>query len=339
MSREKPPKKSLKEEDRILDNTLRPSSWEEYIGQEKIKKNIRIIIEAAKKRGEKSCEHILLYGSSGIGKTSLAYLIAKELGKKIKIIAGPSVEKPADLVSILTNLTPGDVLFIDEIHRLSKVVEEYLYPALEERRLNLILGKGPMAKTVELDLPPFTLIGATTRIALLSAPLRNRFGAIFQLNFYTIEEIKKILERSAKILNMRIEREALEEIAKRSRFTPRVANRLLKRVRDFSQVKGFDLVTKDVTEKALSLLEIDEMGLEPGDRKILSAIIEKFNGGPVGIQSLSAATSEEIDTILEIYEPYLLQIGFIERTPRGRIATSLAYKHFQKIKRQRELEI
>jgi len=339
MSREKPPKKSLKEEDRILDNTLRPSSWEEYIGQENIKRNIRIIIEAAKKRGEKSCEHILLYGSSGIGKTSLAHLIAKELGKKIKIIAGPSVEKPADLVSVLTNLAPGDVLFIDEIHRLSKVVEEYLYPALEEARLNLILGKGPMAKTVELDLPPFTLIGATTRIALLSAPLRNRFGAIFQLNFYTVEEIEKILERSAKILNMSIEKEALEEIARRSRFTPRVANRLLKRVRDFSQVKGFDVVTKEITKKALSLLEIDEMGLEPGDRKIISAIIEKFNGGPVGIQSLSAATSEEIDTILEIYEPYLLQIGFIERTPRGRIATSLAYKHLQKIKKQKELEI
>lgn len=339
MSREKLSKKPLGEEDRILDNTLRPSTWEEYIGQEKIKKNIRIIIEAAKKRGEKSCEHILLYGNSGIGKTSLAYLVAKELRREIKVIAGPSVEKPADLVSVLTNLTPGDVLFIDEIHRLNKTIEEYLYPALEDARLNLILGKGAMAKTVELNLPPFTLIGATTRIGLLSAPLRNRFGAIFQLNFYTLEEIEKILERSAKILNVEIEKDALKEIAKRSRFTPRVANRLLKRVRDFSQVKGFDKITKEIAKEALSLLEIDEMGLEPGDRKILEAIIEKFNGGPVGIQSLAAATSEEIDTILEIYEPYLLQIGFIERTPRGRIATALSYQHLQKIKKQKGLEI
>ncbi len=339
MSRESKLKEILKEEDKNLDNTLRPSTWEEYVGQEKIKRNLKIIIGAAKKRGEKSCEHILLYGSSGLGKTTLAYLISKELESQIKIIAGPSIERAADLVSILTNVNSGDVIFIDEIHRLNKSLEEYLYSAMEDYQLNLILGKGPMARTMDLKLPPFTLIGATTRLALLSAPLRNRFGALFQLKFYTLEEIEQIIRRSAKILKINIDNEAIKEIAKRSRFTPRVANRLLKRVRDFAQVEGRKKINKETARAALNLLEIDEMGLESGDRKIISTIIEKFNGGPVGLKTISAATSEEVDTIVEIYEPYLMQIGFVERTPRGRIATFAAYKHIQKIKKQKYLEI
>jgi len=314
-------------EDKTLDLTLRPQAWNEYIGQEKVKKNIEIIIGAAKKRGEPSCEHFLLYGGSGLGKTTLAYLIAKELKSNIHVTSGPAIEKAGDLASVLTNLDDGDVLFLDECHRLNKLIEEYLYPAMEDFKLNVILGRGPMAKTVELKLPRFTLIGATTRLALLSSPLRNRFGATFQLNFYEIGDIEKIIQRSAGILGVEIEPEGVKIIAKRSRFTPRVANRLLKRVRDFAQIEGKGIITEKISCSALNFLEIDEEGLELGDRKVLETIIKKFDGGPAGLQALAATTSEEEDTILEIYEPYLMQLGFIERTPRGRIATKLAYQH------------
>ena len=324
------------EEDKTLDLTLRPKTWSDFVGQEKLKKNLRIIIEAAKQRKE-SPEHILFYGGSGLGKTTLYYIIANEIGKNIKVAAGPAIEKAGDLAAILTNLSPGEVFFIDECHRINKICEEYLYPAMEEFKLNLILGKGPMAKTMEMKVPRFTLVGATTRLALLSSPLRSRFGAIFQLNFYEIEDIEKIIRRSSKILEVEIENEAVNLIAKRSRFTPRVANRLLKRVRDFAQVEGRGIITKKITKKALNFLEIDEKGLEPADRRILEAIIQKFNGGPVGLQAIAAAVSEETDTILDIYEPYLMRLGFIERTPRGRVATSLAYRHLKTKGYQQEI--
>lgn len=314
------------EDDKTLDAALRPANWQEYIGQEKVKKNLKIIIEAAKQRKEPP-EHLLFYGGSGLGKTSLAHIVAKEMGSDIKTISAPAIEKAGDLAAILTNLSEGEVLFIDEIHRLNKLIEEYLYPAMENYKLNIVVGKGPMAKTMELDLPRFTLIGATTRLALISSPLRNRFGAIFQLNFYSQEDIEKILQRSAKLLKVEIQPQAIRLIAQRSRFTPRVANRLLKRVRDFAQVKGMGVITSAAAEKALEFLEIDEKGLEAGDRKVLEAIIRKFNGGPVGLQTLAAAISEEQDSILDIYEPYLMQLGFIERTPKGRLATKLAYQH------------
>ncbi|MDO8486118.1 MAG: Holliday junction branch migration DNA helicase RuvB [Candidatus Staskawiczbacteria bacterium] len=313
-------------DDKILDSALRPKNWSDYVGQDKIKDNIKIILTAAKQRNQ-SPDHLLLYGSSGLGKTTLAYLVALEMGKQIRVTSGPAIERAGDLAAILTNLSPGDVLFIDEIHRINKTIEEYIYPAMEDYKLNLILGKGPMARTMELKLPTFTLIGATTRPGLLSSPLRSRFGATFQLNFYQQNNIEKIIERSAKILGLQIEPEAIQIIATRSRFTPRVANRLLKRVRDFAEVKGDGLITKDIANQALSFLEIDEIGLEHGDKKILLAIIEKFSGGPVGLQALSAASFEEEDTILDIYEPYLMQCGFIERTPKGRIASRLAYEH------------
>jgi Holliday junction DNA helicase RuvB len=313
-------------EDEILDSALRPKSWLDYVGQDKVKENIRVILTAAKQRGQ-SPDHLLLYGNSGLGKTTLAYLVALEMGKKIRITTGPAIERAGDLAAILTNLSEGDVLFIDEIHRMHKTVEEYIYPAMENYRLNLILGKGPMARTMELKLPHFTIIGATTRPGLLSAPLRNRFGATFQLNFYKPEDMEKIVEKSAKVLGTQIEPESIKIIAQRSRFTPRVANRLLKRTRDFAQVKGLGAITEEITKHALESLEIDEIGLEPGDRKILMALIEKFGGGPVGLQSLAAAALEEEDTILDIYEPYLMQCGFLERTPKGRIASKLAYDH------------
>lgn len=321
-----PPPLKPTPDDELLDSALRPKKWADYVGQENIKENLRVILTAAKQRGH-SPDHLLLYGNSGLGKTSLANLVALEMGKKIRITSGPAIERAGDLAAILTNLQEGDVLFLDEIHRIHKTVEEYIYPAMEEYKLNLILGKGPMARTMELKLPHFTLIGATTRPGLLSAPLRNRFGATFQLNFYTNEDIKKIIERSAKILGVSIEPAAVEAIAQCSRFTPRVANRLLKRVRDFGQVEGLDIITKDITLHALKSLEVDHMGLEPGDKKILLALIEKFGGGPVGLQSLAAAAMEEEDTILDMYEPYLMQCGFIERTPKGRVASRLAYEH------------
>lgn len=315
-----------KNPEELPDSALRPKSWDDYVGQEKIKENIKIIIAAAKERGE-SPDHLLFYGSSGLGKTTLAQLVAIAMGKKIRITSGPAIERAGDLAAILTNLQEGDVLFLDEIHRMHKTIEEYIYPAMEEYKLNLILGKGPMARTMELKLPRFTIIGATTRPGLLSAPLRNRFGATFQLNFYQTEDIEKIIKRSAKLLNIQIDDEAVSVIAKRSRFTPRVANRLLKRVRDFAQVKASNVATREIAELALSSLEVDHMGLEPGDIKILSTLIEKFDGGPVGLQSLAAAAMEEEDTILDIYEPYLMQSGFIERTPKGRVASRRAYEH------------
>ena len=322
----RPSEKQPTKEDDVLDSALRPKNWSDYVGQNKIKENIKIILTAAKQRG-RAPDHLLFYGNSGLGKTTLAKLAALEMQKEIRITAGPAIERAGDLAAILTNLNDGDVLFIDEIHRISNTVEEYLYPAMEDFKLNLILGKGPMARTMELKLPKFTLIGATTRPALLSAPLRNRFGAIFQLNFYTPEDIKKIIERSATLLKIKIEPDALKIIAERSRFTPRVANRLLKRARDFAEVQSNGLITAEIAHRALEFLDIDKMGLEPGDRKLLQALIEKFNGGPVGLQTLSAAAMEEEDTILDIYEPYLMQMGFLERTPRGRVASRLAYDH------------
>lgn len=321
-----PPTKNLPPDSELLDSALRPKTWADYVGQENIKENLKVILTAAKQRGH-SPDHLLLYGNSGLGKTTLANLVALEMGKKIRITTGPAIERAGDLAAILTNLQEGDVLFLDEIHRIHKTVEEYIYPAMEEYKLNLILGKGPMARTMELKLPRFTLIGATTRPGLLSAPLRNRFGATFQLNFYKPEDIERIVERSAKILGVTIHPEAVAIIARRSRFTPRVANRLIKRVRDFAQVEGLDVITKEITAHALDSLEVDHVGLEPGDIKILRAMIEKFDGGPVGLQALAAAAMEEEDTILDIYEPYLMQCGFIERTPKGRVVSRLAYEH------------
>lgn len=313
-------------EDKALDFTLRPRRWDEYIGQDSLKNNLKILIDAAKKRNE-PIEHVLFYGPAGLGKTSLAYLVSKEINTNMRITSGPAIERVGDLASILTNLTAGDILFIDEAHRLNKLIEEVLYPAMESRTLDIILGKGPSARTIQLELPPFTLIAATTRIGLLSGPLRSRFGATFRLDYYTIQDIQKIIERSARLLGINIDKEAALTIAKSSRATPRVANRLLKRVRDYAQVNNENIINKELARAALLLLQVDELGLEPTDRKLIKIIIEKFQGGPVGLQTLAAASSEEIDTIEEIYEPYLMQLGFIERTPRGRLATKFAYEH------------
>lgn len=315
-----------KKETEDLDITLRPRAWEEYIGQKKIKENLKIFIEAAQKR-KKPLEHVLLYGPAGLGKTSLAHIIAKEMGTNIKITSGPAIEKAGDLGSILTNLSEGDVFFIDEAHRLNKLIEEVLYPAMEEFKLDIVIGKGVSARTLELKLPRFTLIAATTRIGILSSPLRSRFGNTFRLDFYETEDIKQILTRSSQILNIQTEEEGLDIIAYSSRQTPRVANRLLKRARDFAEVKGEGIVTKKIAQEALKMLEVDNMGLEITDRKILETIIKNFGGGPVGLKTLAAATSEEEDTIESVYESYLLQIGFIERTPKGRRATKSAYQH------------
>lgn len=315
--------------DAEVETSLRPSCMEDYIGQEKIKNNLEIYIKAAKKRGE-SLDHVLLYGPPGLGKTTLANLIAKETKAQIKTTSGPAIEKVGDLASILTNLSPGDILFIDEIHRLNKTIEEILYPAMESGSLDIIIGKGPSARTIQLDLPPFTLIAATTRIALLSAPLRSRFsGGVFKLEFYSDDEIEKIVERSAKILGIEIEDEAKKEIAKRSRFTPRTANYLLKRGRDLAQIRE-EKITNDTIKEALDMLGIDEVGLTATDRALLETIENKFNGGPVGLNTLAAALSEEQATIEDVYEPYLLQLGFIERTARGRIITERAKKHLKK---------
>ncbi len=311
-----------------IEKNLRPRRWDEYLGQKKVKDTLKIIIEAAKKRAE-PLEHLLFYGSPGLGKTTLAHVIANELGANIKTCTGPTLEKAGDLASILTNLEDGDILFLDECHRMQKAVMEMLYSALEEFQLHLIMGRGPMARTMDLDLPRFTLIGATTRMALLPAPFRNRFGAIFQLQFYTKEEIEQILRRSSALLSIAINEDALHLISTRSRYTPRIANRILKRVRDFATIEGSDTVTKGIAEKAFSFLEIDELGLEPADRRIIEVLIHRFVGGPVGIQALASAVSEDEDTILDLYEPYLLQLGLLERTPRGRVATTLAYRHFQ----------
>mgnify|MGYP001587682769 CR=1 FL=1 len=316
------------QEDGILDLTLRPRTLAEYIGQTKVKQNLEIFMAAAKKRGE-PIEHVLFYGPPGLGKTTLASVVAHEMGVNIKVTSGPAIERAGDLAAILTNLAPGDILFIDEIHRLNKIVEEVLYPAMEDYSLDLVVGKGPSARILKLDLPKFTLVGATTRISLLSSPLRDRFGAIYPLSFYEEGEIASIIRRSAKILFTDIDDEASGILSSRARRTPRIANRLLKRVRDYAQVKGDGRITAPLSHEALALLEVDDLGLDQVDRKILHAIIEKFKGGPVGLQTLAAATAEEMATIEDVYEPFLMQIGFIDRTPRGRTATERAYKHLK----------
>jgi len=317
-----------KKEDKAFDLTLRPKNLKEFVGQKTLKQNLEILIQAAQKRKE-AIDHVLLYGCPGIGKTTLAHIIAKETNVNIKVTSGPALEKTGDLAAILTNLKDHDILFIDEIHRLNSNIEEVLYPAMEDYVLDIVIGQGPSAKCVRLNLPKFTLIGATTRIGNLSSPLRDRFGAIYRLDFYENNELEQIINRSAKILRIDTNQKGTEEIAKRARKTPRIANRLLKRVRDFSQVKANGKIDQNIAQKALKLLEIDGLGLDDIDRKILSTIIEKFNGGPVGIKTIASATSEEKDTIEEVIEPFLLQLGFINRTPKGRETTPQACKHLQ----------
>lgn len=330
MSSKKDQPKDEKLSSLYLDQELRPSSWTEYIGQKAIKDNLNILLRAAMERGTPP-EHVLFYGPPGLGKTTLAHLIAKETGKNLKITSGPAIERVGDLASILTNLSAGDILFIDEIHRLNKTIEEVLYPAMESGVLDIIIGKGPSARTIQLELPPFTLLAATTRVAMISSPLRSRFsGGVFRLEFYTEKEIEEILRRSAKILGVDLKEGAEGLIAKRSRFTPRTANYFLKRARDFAQVEGTSLDHQAVTQ-ALKLLGVDEKGLNPSDRQLLEVIAEKFNGGPVGLGTLAASLSEEEATLEEFNEPYLLQLGLIERTTRGRMLTPHAYQHMGKI--------
>jgi holliday junction DNA helicase RuvB len=313
-------------EDIALDPALRPARWEDYIGQEKIKENLKIIIDAAKARGE-AMDHILFSGPAGLGKTTLSYLVARELGSQLRVTSGPALEKMGDMAAILTNLEAGDVLFIDEAHRINRLIEEVLYPAMESRKLHLMVGKGPSARSLNLDLPPFTLIAATTRENLLSHPLRTRFGATFRLEYYDAGDIRSILERSAKILGVAAEPDALAVLAGAARATPRVANRLLKRARDWAEVNGERVVNMEAAKKTLGLLDVDERGLEPQDRKLLELIIHKFNGGPVGLNTLAAALSEERGVIEDIYEPYLMTLGFLQRTPAGRTVLPAAYEH------------
>jgi Holliday junction DNA helicase RuvB len=326
MKKSKVPEEKPITEDPSLDLALRPSRWEEYVGQEKAKTNLRLIIDAAKKRGE-SCDHLLLYGQAGLGKTTLAYLIAREMDAQIKTTTGPALEKAGDVAAILSNLEPFDILFIDEAHRINKLVEEILYPALENRKLHFVVGKGPSARTFSLDLPPFTVIAATTKVNLLSNPLRSRFGATLKLEYYNEDDIQKIIVRSAKILGTEIEKEAVLLLAQASRKTPRTANRLLKRARDYAEIYGNGTITKDTVRKTLELLDVDVLGLERADRDLLRALIEKYNGGPVGVKALAAALSEETGTIEDVYEPFLISMGLLERTPGGRIATETAYTH------------
>lgn len=320
----------ISEEEQFIETSLRPRHLEEYIGQEKIKGNLSILLEAARRRSE-PVDHVLLYGPPGLGKTTLCNIIAAEMGVSLKTTSGPAIEHAGDLASILTALQPGEVLFIDEIHRLARAVEERLYSAMEDFAIDVMIGKGPGARSLRLNLPPFTVVGATTRVGSLTAPLRDRFGAIYRMEYYDHESLNKIVRRSAAILKVPAEEEGIKEIGSRARGTPRIVNRLLKRVRDYAQVRANGVITKDVAKEALDALEVDELGLDQTDRHMLETIIKKFNGGPVGLDTLAASTSEDSETIEDVYEPYLLQLGFIARTPRGRIAMKAAYEHLKLI--------
>ncbi len=317
----------IKDEDFSIEESLRPVTLETYIGQDKVKENMRVYIEAAKQRGE-ALDHVLLYGPPGLGKTTLSNIIANEMNANIRTTSGPAIERPGDMAAILNNLNEGDILFIDEIHRINRLIEEVLYPAMEDYVLDIVIGKGADAKSIRIDLPKFTLIGATTRIGLLTAPLRDRFGVINRLELYTPEELATIVKRSAKVLNIEIDDRGAVEIARRSRGTPRIANRLLKRVRDFAQVKYEGIITEDVAKDSLDILEVDKNGLDLIDKKLLMCMIEKFDGGPVGVETLAVSIGEEAETIEDVYEPYLIQQGFIKRTPRGRVVTKMVYDYF-----------